>query len=122
MPDFTDQDAARLRSMVDTHVRAIVDHDPDAFVATCGEDIVFFPPGEAPVRGKAACRQFLEDFPTPSAFTAEVGDADGVADLGFTSGRVTGTFEDGTEQTMSFVAVHRRQADGSWRMIRDIWN
>jgi len=122
MAEFTQHDAAQLRAMVETHVRAILDHDADAFLATCGEDIVFFPPEEAPLSGKAACRAFLDAFPTPTSFTAEVADADGDGNLAFTSGRVTGTFDDGTESTLSFVGVHRRQADGSWRMIRDIWN
>jgi uncharacterized protein (TIGR02246 family) len=122
MPDFTEQDATQLRSMVDTHRRAILDHDAEAFLATCAEEIVFLPPGEAPLIGKSACRAFLEAFPTPTSFSAEVADADGDGDLAFTSGRVTGTFDDGTESTLSFVGIHRRQADGSWRMIRDIWN
>lgn len=120
--DFTEQDAAELRAMVDRHMRAILDHDVEAFLATCDEDIVFFPPGEAPLRGKAVCREFLEAFPTPTSFAAEVTDARGDGDLAFTSGRVNGAFEDGAETTLNFVGVHRRQPDGSWRMIRDIWN
>lgn len=122
MAEFTEQDAAALRAMVDTHTQALLDHDADAFLATCDEDIVFFPPEEAPLHGKAACRAFLEEFPTPTSFAAEVSDAHGDGDLAFTSGRVTGTFDDGQSSTLSFVGVHRRQADGSWRMIRDIWN
>ena len=122
MATFTEQDSAALRAMVDTHMKAVLAHDPAAFLATCSDDIVFLPPGQSSLSGHAACRAFLEDFPTPATFVADVADADGDGDLGFTRGRAKATFDDGSQTTFSFVGIHRRQPDGSWRMVRDIWN
>ena len=71
--------------------------------------------------GRSACRTYLEEFATPTTFTAEIDDVDGQGDLAFSRGSASAEFEDGTT-TFKWMAVHRRQSDGSWKMIRDIWN
>ena len=118
---FTDQDAAAIRAMTDKHLQAILDHDPDAFLATCTDNITLLPPEQPAINGKSACRTYLEEFPTPSTFTAEIDDVDGEGDLAFSRGSASAEFEDGTT-TFKWMAVHRRQSDGSWKMLRDIWN
>ncbi len=118
---FTDQDAAAIRAMTDTHLRAVLDHDPDAFLATCADDITLIPPEQPALVGLTACRTFLEEFPTPTTFTAEFDDVEGEGGLAFTRGRASAEFEDGTT-TFKWIAIHRRQSDGSWKMVRDIWN
>ena len=59
MPSFTEQDAAAIRGLTDAHLEAVLDHDPDAFLATCSGDIVFLPPEQPPLEGQSACRAFL---------------------------------------------------------------
>ena len=118
---FTDQDAAAIRAMTDTHVRAVLDHDPDAFLSTCADDITLIPPEEPALHGREACRAYLENFPTPSTFTAEFDDVEGEGDLAFSRGRASAEFEDGPT-TFKWLAIHRRQPDGTWKMVRDIWN
>ncbi|MBI3046936.1 MAG: nuclear transport factor 2 family protein [Acidobacteria bacterium] len=119
---FTDQDAAEIRAMTDMHLQAVLNHDPDAFLATCTDDITFLPPEQPPVVGRVACRRFLENFPTPKTFTAEIDDCEGQANLAFSRGSATAKFEDGTTTTFKWLGIHRRHLDGSWKIARDIWN
>lgn len=119
---FTARDDAAIRAMVDTHLRSILAHDPDAFLATCTDDIIFMPPEQPPVVGKEGCRGFLKDFPVPEAFTSEIADVEGTGDLAFARGSATASFPDGATVTFTYVGIHRRQPDGSWKMARDIWN
>lgn len=122
MADFSERDAAAIREMVDTHIQSILDHNPDGFLATCTDDITFLPPELPPLVGREACRAFLEDFPTPATFTSKIEDVEGNGDLAFARGSATATFDDGTDTTLTWLGIHRRQPDGSWRMARDIWN
>lgn len=71
MADFSERDVAAIRDMVDTHIQSILDHNPDWFLATCTDDITFLPPELPPLVGRAACRTFLEEFPTPATFHVE---------------------------------------------------
>lgn len=119
--DFTDQDAATIRGLTEVHLQAVREHDPDAFLATCADDVIFLPPDQGPVEGRQACRAYLEDFPTPSAFTAEFDDVEGENDLAFSRGRATAQFDDGLT-TFRWLAIFRKQPDGSWKMVRDMWN
>ncbi|HUF08740.1 MAG TPA: nuclear transport factor 2 family protein [Rhodothermales bacterium] len=118
---FTEQDAAAIRSITDVHLQAVREHDPEAFLATCTDDIVFLPPDHAAVEGRRACRDYLEGFPTPSTFAAKFDDIEGGNDLAFSRGRATAEFDDGTT-TFRWLAIFRKQPDGSWKMVRDIWN
>ena len=119
---ISEQDVSAIKSITDVHRRALIAHDPDAFIATCAEDIVFTPPNEAPVVGQAACRAWLEAFPRASEMTVGVQEVEGRADLAFSRGEAVGTMEDGTTSTFQFMAIHRKQPDGSWKMTRDIFN
>ena len=116
-----ERDAAAIRALTDAHLQAILKHDANAFLATCTDDIQFFPPGQSAVAGPAACRTFLEEFPTPTTFTSDVKDVEGVGDLAYSRGQATAKFDDGNQATFIWLAVHRRQADGSWKMARDMW-
>jgi len=118
---FSTQDAEAIRALTDAHCAAVLAHDPDAFLATCTDDIHFFPPDQAAVSGREACRAYMEDFPTPATFTPVVQDVEGAGDLAFSRGQATATFDDGPDATFTWMAVHRRQPDGSWKMARDMW-
>ena len=54
--------------------------------------------------------------------SAEIDDVEGESNLAFSRGSATATFEDGATTTFKWMAVHRRQSDGSWKMARDAWN
>jgi len=118
---FSEGDAEEIKSITHTHIQAVLDHDPDAFMATCAADIALLPPGTEPVLGLAAGRSYMDSFPTPTQFTVEINDVEGHGDLAFARGSATATFEDGGA-TLKWLAIYRKQSDGSWKMVRDIWN
>ncbi len=118
---FSEIDAAAIRAMTDTHLDAILCNDPDAFLSTCTDDIQFFPPDVSPVLGREACRAYLKDFPTPQTFTAEMRSLEGEGDLAYSQGQALASFEDGSNTTFNWLAIARRQDDGSWKMARDMW-
>ena len=119
---LSENDAAAIRGLTDAHLEAILAHDPDAFLRTCTDDIQFFPPDVATVSGQEACRAYLDDFPTPKTFTAEgIQNLEGVGDLAYWQGQAHAIFDDGEDTTFTFLAVARKQGDGSWKMARDMW-
>jgi ketosteroid isomerase-like protein len=119
--EFSTQDAEAIRALTDAHCAAVLAHDPDAFLATCTDDIHFFPPDQVAVSGHEACRAYLEEFPTPATFTPSVQDVEGAGDLAFSRGQAAATFDDESGATFTWMAVHRRQPDGSRKMARDMW-
>ena len=103
--------------------------DSDGFLASITEDMVIMPPDEPPVTGHDTIRAWLEGFfaayKTDLEYTGS--DVSVAGDVAFEAYafRWTLTPVDGTEpikQTGKGVYVFRRQADGSWRVARDIWN
>jgi uncharacterized protein (TIGR02246 family) len=119
---FTDQDAAAIREMTAIQVRAVLDHDSSAYLATCTDDVIFIPPEQPAFAGREACRSFLEDFPKPESFTAQVDDVEGDGNLASSRGTATATFADGSSTRLRWLAIFRRGTDGRWRLARDLWN
>ena len=115
-------DTAAIAALSDVHGQALVNHDPAAFMATCTDDVIFMPPGEEPVVGRAACLAWLDGFPRATAFTVHVEEVQGGGDLAVSRGHAIGSMEDGTSATFKFMATFRKQSDGTWKMNRDIWS
>lgn len=104
--------------------------DIDAIVAFWADDAVLMPPGGPPVRGKAAIRAYVEAAQQVPGFAisweplevhvAESGDMAYMIEQNVTTvhdelGNPVVTYGKG-------VTVWRRQADGSWKNVVDIWN
>ena len=122
MIDLTEQDVETIRGLADKHFKAVLDHDLDAFLSTCTDDIIFLPPDQAVVEGRDACRAFLDEFPQPETFVGNVIDVEGQGDLAFSRGEADAKFPDGSTASFKFMHIYRRQSDGSWKMARDMWN
>jgi uncharacterized protein (TIGR02246 family) len=122
MTELTEQDVETIRGLSDTHFKAVLDNDPNAFLATCTDDIIFLPPDQAATEGRDACRAFLDAFPQPETFVGKATDVQGHGDLAFSRGHAEAKFPDGSTASFKFLAMHRRQSDGSWKMFRDMWN
>ncbi|HEU4829982.1 MAG TPA: DUF4440 domain-containing protein [Gemmatimonadales bacterium] len=94
------------------------------------EDGIMFPPGAPPVVGRAAARQFMQEATGIPGFSV-TWQSDTVivaagGDLAYAIGRSRYTFADSTGaiDTMhaKAVSVWRRESDGRWRAVVDIWN
>lgn len=102
--------------------------DVDALMATYTDDPVALPPGAPAARGRAEVRDLWRGLLARGDVTTEnVGRGTWVSgDLAGTWGTYTLTIrpeEGGTiEETGKFMFLARRQADGSWKSVANIWN
>ena len=105
-------------------------HDLEASVNAMAEDGIMFPPDQAPVVGRAAIRKYMAAaFATPGFSvqwaTGEVRVSTS-GDLAYSLDRSRYTVPDSSGTIRTFpakgVAVWRREADGNWRCVADIWN
>jgi len=106
------------------------DQDLDRSLSYMADDATMLPPSGGPVAGRAAIRDFMATaFATPGFSVdwepLEVVVADG-GDLAYTQARsvYTSRAPDGTLQALHAkgVAIWRKEPDGSWRCVIDIWN
>jgi uncharacterized protein (TIGR02246 family) len=102
--------------------------DIAAMAAAYTEDAIAFPPDAEMARGRAAIHalwQGLRDAGGKSIVLTTV-DVQSSGDLVAEVGTAVTTIQPpgGAEQPRSikYVVVWKRQADGSWKLFRDIWN
>ena len=99
-------------------------------LAFLAEDAVMFPPGQPPLIGKAAIRQFIEgSLKTPGfsvTWTTDFVEVAAGGSLGYVFGRSRYTIPGagGALQTIhaKAVTVWRKESDGRWVCVADIWN
>jgi uncharacterized protein (TIGR02246 family) len=104
--------------------------DVDRAVSYWADDAIVFPPGSPAVSGRAAIREFVvKSFRTPgftiSWKTATV-TVSSSGDVAYATGsnRITFNTPDGKTATVDgkTVVIWRRQKDGAWKCVVDIWN
>ena len=125
-PEPEPPDLAAINEAYDAATNAM---DAEAYGMLYAEDAISMPPNEPPLVGRAAivakAAGGWEDM-TPNLVSRSEGSymmGDLVADYG--SYRFSGTNnESGDVMTVEgkYVAIFKQQADGSWQIIRDIWN
>ncbi len=110
--------------------KAAQDRDVDRAVSFWADDAIVFPPGSPAVVGKAAIREFvMKSFRAPGfsiswkTTTVAVSKS---GDIAYTTGtnRVDFNAADGKQVTVEgkAVAVWRREKNGVWKCVIDIWN
>ncbi len=124
------EDAAAIREVrLSQFAASFIASDADGFLASVAADMVIMPPDEPAVRGHTEIRAWLDAF--FAAYTTDLhytgSEVSVVGDTAFEAYafRWTLTPLDGGEpirQSGKGVYVFRRQADGGWKVARDIWN
>jgi uncharacterized protein (TIGR02246 family) len=121
---------ARILQLDAEWSEAAQSRDIDRVVSYWADDATVLPPGGPPIVGKAAIRDFVaKSFENPSFRiswkTNDVVVSEG-GDLAYGIGtnRVNVTAPDGTPITVDgkAVTIWRREKDGSWKCVVDIWN
>ena len=110
--------------------RAAQNRDVDRVVSFWAADAIVFPPGSPAVAGSSAIREFVaKSFQTPGfsiSWKATTVAVSRSGDMAYTTGtnRVTFSAPDGKQVTVEgkAVAVWRREKDGAWKCVIDIWN
>ena len=119
-------DEAAIRQSAQDFARAAVANDADAMANLYTEDAVVMFPNEPAIVGKDAIRtRFAAD--TTLVLTLQVSGVEGRGDLAYSRGTYTQKIQptgegDPIDDTGKWVVVQRRQADGSWLVIADIFN
>jgi uncharacterized protein (TIGR02246 family) len=101
-------------------------NDWAALAALYAEDAMYMAPGESPVEGRDNIQKWFESQPPTIACEIRTVEIDGQGDFAFTRGTYTTTFSpegmDPITDTGKYLAVCRKQADGTWLISRDIYN
>ena len=99
--------------------------DPEKFVTFLATDVTMYPPGMPALRGTDAIRKTFSEMTAAPGFalswTPTRADVAASGDLGTT----VGTYEmsmAGSSEKGKYVTVWRKQADGSWKVVDDIFN
>lgn len=129
-PVDTAAEAARLRQTDAAWLAAIQARDIERTASFWADDARIYPPGQAPVIGKAAIRKYVADsFATPGfsitwkteqLVVATSGDM--AYQLGTDHFTITGPGGKTLAMDGRSTAVWRRQPDGAWKCVVDIWN
>ena len=104
--------------------------DVEAILSYWSDDAVVIAPGSPEIRGKTAIREYVQKSLALPRFSISWTPASAAISsdgkLGYTTGQnvVTVAGPDGKLLTIPgrYVTVWRRDADGAWRCVVDIWN
>ena len=127
-----DLEAARasLREADRQYAQIGTSKDLEGFVAMYTADAAMYPPELPVAKGHEAIRAtvgaFMEDPAFAISFTPGTVDVAASGDMGYTYGtaNITITGPDGNPMSEIIRDFHlwKRQADGSWKVVVDIWN
>ena len=124
---------AMIRAADSSFAAAATTHDLEGSVSSLSADAIMLPPDQPPIVGRAAIREYMrESFATPGfsvSWTTDTVVASASGDLAYSFARSRYTFPSRTGKPGAIdtaygkgVSVWRREADGQWRTVADIWN
>ena len=127
--DIAAEEAA-IRTALGEAWNAVVTKDVDKFVSICADEDMMFPPNAPIVRGTQEVREYMSQlFATPGFAMSQQPPQVEVSrggDLAYTWDTAELTLNDAkgnpVTQRMKHVVVWKKQPDGTWKIVADIWN
>jgi uncharacterized protein (TIGR02246 family) len=122
------EELAAVQAVGRAQQAAINAEDVGSIVALYTPDAVSLPPGWELLQGREAIRRFWEGQVTGVQGTGSYTTTTitGANDLAYEAGTYTYTYTDTAGVTRTrygkYLAVLKRQADGSWKLAADTWN
>ena len=118
------EDTDALEAYAEEWISQCLDRDWDTLVERLTDDVVFMPPDEPAVIGKAAVADFMEAYPIMTQFSLSIESADGRADLATIrySFDMTVETEDGETRMVGKGLATYRKEGGRWRVATNCWN
>jgi ketosteroid isomerase-like protein len=128
--DDMDKAAQELVKLDEAWSAAAGKRDVDAVAAFYADDAIAYPPNEPMAKGKAAAKKVWGAyFSEPSfkiSWKTEHAEVAASGDIGFTSGTYQDSYNGPDGATVhekgKFLCVWKKQADGTWKAIHDMWN
>lgn len=120
-------DEAAIRQAFETALKAAAAGDAAAWAAVYAEDAVLLPPHGASVQGREAIRTWIAALPPLSDVRGDVAELEGRGDVAYVRGSysmkiaVPGAPVP-VDEKGKYLEIWRRQADGSWKLARDMFN
>ena len=126
-PNLSPQDMAAIQRCHDDFSRSMVTKDFETASRTYDDNAVLMPPNHPAVRGRNAIKEWMAGFPPVLQFKIEIEESDARADLAYVRGAFSMAFQpEGApgpiEEIGKYLEVRKKQPDGSWLLIADIFN
>jgi uncharacterized protein (TIGR02246 family) len=126
-PDTRAADEAAIRTSDDEFAKAALAKDLDKCVSYYADDAVAFAPGMPAVIGKDNIRKFLSGLVLSPSLQMNIHiesiDVAHSGDIAIDRGTVDATTSDkkgkASTQSIEYVIVRKKQADGSWKIVAD---
>jgi len=119
-------DRTAIRQVLEKDLKLSAANDWKGDVALFTEDAISMPPNQAAVQGKAAILAWEESFPPISNFQEQSVELEGQGDLAYDRGTysmtVTPPGAAPIEDRGKYLFILRKQADGSWKFLRVMYN
>jgi len=114
-------DIAAIRTASGTYVETALSRNSEAWMKVLADDAVFMPPNMEALDTPAKIRAWIDSFPRMSMFRLTSLEIDGRVDMAYVRGRYEYSVESASDRG-KYLEIWRREADGAWRLFRDIWN
>lgn len=120
-------DQAAIRAADDAAAQHIIAKDWAGWAGDFTEDAILMPPNGDPVMGPAGIKAWAEAFPPFTDFKVTLEEVEGRGDLAYGRGTYSMVISPpGAPAPIpdhgKYLAIYRKQADGSWKASRDIFN
>jgi len=123
---LSEADRTAIRQGDENYAKLVNARDFKGVAALYAEDAIVLAPNQAAVQGRAAIQAALEAFPPISNFQVQILEIEGQGDLAYSRGSASMTLTPAglapIEDRVKYIEIWRKQADGSWKILRDIWN
>ncbi len=120
------EDRDKIDGLTSNFVERMLAGDAAGLAQLYSADGVLMPPNHPIVSGRSAIEDYLGAFPKVTRFSASNDEIDGRDDLAYVRGSYEMTVEaDGGESIDdrgSYLEIRKRQDDGSWPMVVDMFS
>lgn len=101
-------------------------NDWEALASLYAENAMYMAPNQSAIIGRDNLQSYMESQPPTTAVEIVTHEIDGSGDFAFSRGTYTQTFSqegmDPITDSGKYLAILKKQEDGSWLIIRDIFN
>jgi uncharacterized protein (TIGR02246 family) len=120
------EDEAIIRAQSSKYVETSLTRDHDSWIDLMTADAVFMPPNGTRQEGRDAVMAWVSEFPEMTSLAVTPTEIQGRGDLAFVRGTYSFTVVPPGMEPVSdrgnYMEIWQKQADGSWLILRDIWN